>query len=58
MDTKFNIWKDKVDKIVYKRIGYTLDELPDELYRDYFDNKCTIECMADIVIKNNSDGFV
>lgn len=58
MDSKFYIWKTTVENIVYEKIGYTLDDLPDELYRDNFDNGSTAEYMAEKVIKNFNDGFV
>jgi|APSaa5957512622_1039677.scaffolds.fasta_scaffold152131_2 hypothetical protein len=52
MDSEFYLWKNKVDKIVHKKIGYHLDELEDELYRDYFDGGYSNEYMANIVINS------
>lgn len=55
MDTEFYSWKNKINKIVYKQIRYTLDELPDELYRTYFDERVSAEYMANIVINHFND---
>ena len=49
----FKEWKDAVDVIVYKKIKYNLDDLPDENYHVNYDNNITTIIMANIVIENN-----
>ena len=52
MSDDFYEWKNKIDNIVYKKIGFHLEELADELYRNYFDNGYSIKYMASMVINH------
>jgi hypothetical protein len=40
-DNKFNEWLKKCDKIVSRKAGLGLDDLPDAMWRDYFDDGLT-----------------
>lgn len=51
-DELFVKWLKNVNRIVYTKIKYNLDDLQDELYRDNFDNNMTPEQMSKIVIDN------
>ena len=51
-DTKFIKWMKNVEEIVEREIQCKLLDLPDELYRDSFDNGMTSEWMAKQVIES------
>jgi hypothetical protein len=43
-------WLDRVESIVEEEIGYDLRDLPDQPYRDLFDDKYSPEIVAESVI--------
>lgn len=47
---RFLNWMLQVEKIVYSQIGFTLNDLPDELYGVNFEDGMTSEEMASIVL--------
>lgn len=55
MDTKqsYLSWLTKVDIKVFKTLQLHIEDLPDELYRDNYDENTTVDDMAKIVIDNN-----
>ena len=44
-------WLDMVEAIVEEEIGYELRDLPDQPYRDLFDDKYSPEIVAESVIE-------
>jgi len=44
-------WLDNVEAIVEEEIGYELRDLPDQPYRDLFDDKYSPEIVAESVIE-------
>jgi hypothetical protein len=44
-------WLDRVESIVEEEIGYELRDLPDQPYRDLFDDKYSPEMVAESVIE-------
>ena len=44
-------WLDRVEAIVEEEIGYELRDLPDQPYRDLFDDKYSPEIVAESVIE-------
>jgi hypothetical protein len=44
-------WLDRVESIVEEEIGYDLRDLPDQPYRDLFDDKYPPEIVAESVIE-------
>ena len=36
-NSQFDIWKERIDNYVYNKIGHHLDDLPDQSYRQWFD---------------------
>jgi hypothetical protein len=51
----FSVWIDDVERIVYKRIQKTLDELGDDLYMFNFEHGMTSREMAKIVIQHYNE---
>jgi hypothetical protein len=49
-EIRFMNWMDRVEKIVLKRIGKNLLDLPDEDYRMKYDNKTSPTKMAKYII--------
>jgi len=47
---KFRDWLLQVNKIVFNKINIELQDLPDELYRDIFDNGYSATYMSGIII--------
>ena len=43
-------WLDRVESIVEEEIGYELRDLPDQPYRDLFDDKYSPEIVAESVV--------
>ena len=43
-------WLDRVEAIVEEEIGYELRDLPDQPYRDLFDDKYSPEIVAESVV--------
>ena len=37
-ENHFQIWKNRINNYVYQRIGWNLDDLPDQPYRLWFDD--------------------
>ena len=55
IENDFKKWYNKVDLIVFNKIGYRLTDLPDENYRFNFENNCSEQNMARKVIGNYYD---
>ena len=36
-NSQFKVWKQRIDNYVYNTIGHHLDDLPDQSYRQWFD---------------------
>ena len=53
-DVNFLNWMTQIENIVYFKLGLSLDDLPDEMYRIQFDNETTAEYMANTVIDNHN----
>ena len=34
----FQVWKNRIDNYVYNKIGWNLDDLPDQPYRQWFED--------------------
>jgi len=49
----FQVWKDLVDTIVYKKSGFHLDDLPDEDYRNNYEQGVSFNTMSITVLSNN-----
>ena len=52
---RFMLWMTDVENMVYGELGMTLDDLPDELYRDSFMEGVSTGSMAKAVMR--SSGF-
>lgn len=37
-NSQFSVWKQRIDTFVYKQIGFHLDDLPDQSYRQWFED--------------------
>lgn len=48
---QFCEWLDEVESIVEEDTGYDLLSLPDQTYRDFFDDNISAETAAEIVIQ-------
>ena len=48
---KFCEWLDEVENIVEEETGYDLLSIPDQTYRDFFDDNISSETAAEIVIE-------
>ena len=48
---KFCEWLDEVESIVEEETGYDLLSIPDQTYRDFFDDNISAETAAEIVIQ-------
>lgn len=55
MNTKlsYKSWVNEVDSKVFKKLKLHLEDLPDELYRDNYDEGISTDEMAKFVIENN-----
>lgn len=51
-EIRFMNWVDAVEKIVLKKTGVNLLDLPDEDYRTYHDNKITPTSMAKYIVND------
>lgn len=47
---QFCEWLDEVEDIVLEETGYNLSSLPDQSYREYFEDSVSAETVAEIVI--------
>ena len=48
---QFCEWLDEVESIVEEETGYDLLSIPDQTYRDFFDDNISAETAAEIVIQ-------
>lgn len=48
---QFCEWLDEVESIVEEETGYDLLSIPDQTYRDFFDDNISAETAAEIVIE-------
>lgn len=48
---QFCEWVDEVESIVEEETGYDLLSIPDQTYRDFFDDNISAETAAEIVIQ-------
>lgn len=51
----FKEWKEQVDKIVQQETGLSTDDLPDQPYRQWYDDRISIKIAAKRAIKNAKD---
>lgn len=49
-DIRFLIWMSLIEQKVYDKIQFTLDEIPDEPYRDMFDEELDYGTVAKNII--------
>lgn len=49
---QFCEWLDEVESIVEEETGYDLSSLPDQTYREFFDDNISSETAAGIVIED------
>ena len=49
---QFCEWIDEVENIVEEETGYDLSSLPDQTYREFFDDNVSAETVAGIVIED------
>lgn len=57
-DYEFINWMNLIEYIVENKLGLKLLDLPDEMYRVYFEDGITYEKMAKMVIDNNNMFFL
>ena len=51
-------WLDEIDEIVQEKTGYSLSELPDQNYFDWFEEDCDADTTAAHFIQDwQADGF-
>lgn len=48
----FEEWKEEVNKTVEREIALSCDDLPDQPYRQWYDDRISIKIAAKRVIKN------
>lgn len=51
-DTSFNNWLDEVDRVIGKKVGLSYLDLPDQTWRDWFDDEMTPEEAADLALED------
>lgn len=56
--TNFYLWKHEIENHVIKYIGFKLDELPDQPYRDWFHNNKINPLDASKIILDNHYSFI
>ena len=57
LDDSFEEWMYKVEEIIYKKLEFKLDDLPDEQYRINYDEGITPQDMGKIIISNYNNMF-
>lgn len=48
----FKTWKAECNKIVVRNIGMTIDDLPDALWRDYYEDSLQPQAAIDCAIED------
>lgn len=56
-DLNFLNWMDNIELKVYRAIGLTLLDLPDETYRIHFDSKIDWKCVASNIIEDFNENL-
>jgi hypothetical protein len=49
--TGFEQWMEAVDRVLLRKVGFTSSDLPDVLYRDWYDDGVTAAEAADMAIE-------
>jgi len=52
VEKAYNKWYNKIDALVYEELRMNLTDLPDEAYRDSFENELSPKDMAQMIINN------